>query len=341
MGGAAPILFQFAVACRPRSWPVRCSGALVRARPPDATPAEAGGGRGGARCADPAASPPGRRSPFGGEGGCPLGPGGAEGWRPGGPQAGGRAGGREGGRAGRAAAPRPPAPWGGPWPPSLSSFVSGAPLRGIHVQSGLPGGRGRQARSGRPPVGQCGGGGGEIASPRSAPPPSPGRPQGGPLRLRLPGCRSSVGRQRVMRECWGDQPGALGAQPRMPRLRCHPPGCSCPPGGVRGRCLSGRPPAVHGLGRGGEWGGSPGPLTPPPDGRGGAAWWFWPWGASRQLEGRTLPLPPSTLWKPEPRASPRSVPLAPRRRRAVLAGLGGGGRAGACWGRRFGSAVSG
>ena len=61
MVGVASILLRFAVACRPRARPVRRSGALVRARPPVATPAEAGGGgRGGAQRADPAGYPPGR-----------------------------------------------------------------------------------------------------------------------------------------------------------------------------------------------------------------------------------------------------------------------------------------
>ena len=64
-----------------------------------------------------------------------------------------------GGRGGGAGGPPPrtPAPLG-VGPPSI---VSGVPPRGILVPWGLPGGRGRQARSGRPPTGQCGGGGGE------------------------------------------------------------------------------------------------------------------------------------------------------------------------------------
>ena len=65
-----------------------------------------------------------------------------------------------GGGGGRSAAPRPPDPVGGLWPPPLSIFVSSAPPWGILVLWGLPGGRGRQARPGRPPVGQCVGGGG-------------------------------------------------------------------------------------------------------------------------------------------------------------------------------------
>ena len=91
MGGAAPILLRFVVACRPRVWSVRCSCALVRVRPPVAIPAGAGGGgRGGAGRAGSAASPPGRRGPFGGRGDFPLDPEGVGGRRPLGPQAGGR-----------------------------------------------------------------------------------------------------------------------------------------------------------------------------------------------------------------------------------------------------------
>ena len=52
--------------------------------------------------------------------------------------------------------PRPPAPSG----VGLPSVVPGVPPRGILSPWGLPGGRGRRARSGRPPTRQCGGGGG-------------------------------------------------------------------------------------------------------------------------------------------------------------------------------------
>ena len=145
MGGAAPILLRFVVPCRPWAWPVRCSGVLVRAQPPVATPVGAGAeGRRGAPCADPAASPLGRDGPFWLEEGVPSPRGGRRTCAPAARRLEGGQGGGGGGRAGRAASPQPPAPWGGPWPPSLSPFVSGAPLSGIHVQSGLPGGRGRR-----------------------------------------------------------------------------------------------------------------------------------------------------------------------------------------------------
>ena len=299
----------------------RWCGLARRRRPPQKQAGSAGAR--GVRIQLP--PPPGVAVLLGGRGDVPSAPGGRRAGAPAARRPGGeRGGGRGGGRAalllpaplphGVARGPRPCHPSSPTRPPGVYTCS-----RGCRAAVGArPGPVGRQWVS-------VAGGGGGIASPRSAPPPSPGRPQGGLLRLRLPGCRSSVGRQRVMRECAGDQLGALGARPRVPRLQCHPLGCSCPPGGVRGRCLSGRPPAVHGLGRGGDWGGSPGPLTPPPDGRGGAAWWFWPWGASRRLEGRTLPLPPSTLWKPEPRAGPRSVPLLPWQSPRGAGWLGGGG----------------
>ena len=76
--------------------------------------------------------------------------GGAEGGSSG-SQAGGGGGGGVGGPP-----PRPPALSG----VGLPSVVPGMPPRGILAPWGLPGGRGRQARSGRPPTGQCGGGGG-------------------------------------------------------------------------------------------------------------------------------------------------------------------------------------
>ena len=152
MGGAAPILFWCAAVRRPQAWSARRSGALVSARPSAATPAGAGGwGRWGARCARPAASPPPRRGPFWGRVGVPSAPGGRRVV----PVALKLRGGSGGG--GRSAAPCPPALSG----VGLPSVVFGAPPRGILVPWGLPGGRGRQMRPSRQPMGQCGGGGRE------------------------------------------------------------------------------------------------------------------------------------------------------------------------------------
>ena len=133
MGGAAPILFRFVVACRPQAWSVRSSGALVRARLSAATPAGAGGGgRWGARRAGPAASPPPRRGPFWGRGGVPSA---RRGRRFGAPAARRPGGSGGGGRGGRSAAPHPPAPSG----VGLPSFVSGAPSMGYTRAVGVAG----------------------------------------------------------------------------------------------------------------------------------------------------------------------------------------------------------
>ena len=238
MGGAASILFWCAAVRRPQAWSARCSGALVWARLLAATPAGAGGwGRWGARCAGPVASPPPpRRGPFWGRGGAPSA---QEGRRvaPVAPKLGGGSGG--GGWGG--APPRPPAPSG----VGLQSVVSGVPPRGILAPWGLPGGCGRGARSGRPPMGQCGGGGegGGTALPWFAPSSSSCRPLKGPLRLRRPGRRrSAVCRQRA---------GPAGA--------CLGRGAAVSSGGMRGRSFFGLPPSAlepEGGGRGGV--GSPG-----------------------------------------------------------------------------------
>ena len=258
MWGAAPILF----------WCVRCSGTLVWARPAAATPAGAG----------PAASPPPTSRSLLGGGGRPLGSGGAKG-RSCGSLAGG---GAEGGGGG--AAPPPPRPIGRrpafccPWraPPGYTRAV------------GVAGGRGRRARSGRPPTGQCGrGGGGGNPPPCFAPPSSQGRPLIRPLRLRRPGCRrSAVGRQQA-----GRVGACLGRGAPAPRMQ-HPLR-----GGGWGRRFFGLPPSALGpeWEGGGEWGGPSGPLAPPPDGWGGGGGMAVPApGASHRLGGCTLPPLPST-----------------------------------------------
>ena len=155
MAGAAPILLWFVAACRPRAWSARRSGALVRARLPAATPAGAGGGgRWGALRVGPAAPPPLRVAvPSGGGGVSPRlrGGGGSALLRPVG----------RGGSGGGGGVAAPPLP--APLPRRVSACDPSAPARpprGIPVPWGWPGGRGRRTRPGRPPVGQCGGGGG-------------------------------------------------------------------------------------------------------------------------------------------------------------------------------------
>ena len=99
--------------------------------------------------------------------------------------------------------------------------------------------------------------GGGIPLPWFAPPPSPGRPLKGPLRLRRPGRRrSAVGRQRAGRERAGGSPGVLAVAGVPPH-----PGCSGLCGGVRGCCLFGLPPSALGPEREGR-GGRGGPLVP-------------------------------------------------------------------------------
>ena len=280
MGGSAPILFWCAAACRPRAWSGRRSGALVQARPSAATPAGAGGlGRWGARRAGPAAPPPppASRSLLG-EGGHPLGSGGPGRRLSCGSQARGGSGGGGGG-----AAPPPPRP---PrlvrCPPAILCLRRAPPgyTRAVGVAGRLwASGAARSAANGSVRRGRGEGRGGVVSSPWFAPPPSPGRPLKGLLRLRHPGRRrSAVGRYRVGRERAGGSPGALAAAVVPP----PPPGRSGLAGRVLGRCLSGLPPSALGPegGGGGERGGPSGPLAPPPDGRGGAAWWFRPWGVA-------------------------------------------------------------
>ena len=100
-----------------------------------------------------------------------------------------------------------------------------------------------------------------------------------------------------MRECAGGPLGALSAPPRLPRPQCPPPPprVQRPPWGDAGPPSLWPAPVRCWGGGGGERGGGPGPLKPPPDGREGAAWRFRPRGASCRLGGRTLPPPPSTL----------------------------------------------
>ena len=220
MEGARPPYCSVAPPCAaprlgPCAAPLRWCGLARRPRPPREQ--AAGGAEARGVQVQPHPPPPAWRSLLG-EGGRPLGSGGAQS-RSCGPQSWG--GSRGGGWGGRSAAPRSPAPLG----VGLPSVVSGAPPWGTLVPWGLPGGRGRRARPGRPPMGQFGGGGregGGTPPPWLAPPPSPGRPLKGPLRLRrLWRRRPAVGRQRAGRERAGGSSGALAAGAVPPH-----PGCS-------------------------------------------------------------------------------------------------------------------
>ena len=336
MGGAAPILLRFPVACRPRAWSVRRSCALVQVRPPYATPAGAGGGgRGGTRRAGPAASPPGRCGPLWRRGEVPSASGG---WRAGVPMAlrpGGGSGGGGGERGPRRCSPLlcPGGVARGPRP-----CRPGPPPLGIHVQPGLRGSSRRRVRPGRLPVGQCGGGGGvrglfaavcSPAFPGRAP-----RRAASSARSWVPPFRCSPGR----RQCRIESTGGAWRAAALVAAVASPPWVPRPSQGGAGppslRLASGRPQAGGGGvgGRGGSPQSPPGPPAPPPDSRGGAAWWLLSWGASRRLGGRTLPPPPPTTGCQTLVQTLARARCSPRCRRGVPAGRRGRG-GGECWGR--------
>ena len=208
-GGARPPYCSVA-----RVAPARWRGLAPRPRPPREQ-------------VQPHPPPPASRSLLGG-GGRPLGSGGAEG-RSCGSLAGGGAGGGVGG-----APPRPPGPSG----VGLPSVAPGVPPRGILVPWGLPGGRGRRARSGRPPTGQCGGGGGgggggnPPALARAPVFPGPASDKAAPF---VPSWASPV-------RC---RPAAGRACGHLPRPWCpRTPGAASSSGGVWGRRFFGPPPSA-------------------------------------------------------------------------------------------------
>ena len=238
-------------------------------------------------------SPPRVAVPSGG-GGRPLDSGGAEG-RSCGSQAGGGCG-------GGGAPPRPPALSG----VGLPSVVSGVPPRGILAPCGLPGGRGRWARSGWPPTGQCGeggggGGGGEPPALVRAPV-FPG-PASDKSALFAPSWAPPVRRR----------PAASRVCGRLPRPWCpRTPGAGASSGGVRGRRFFGLPPSALGP----EWeggGGVGGPLVPwrrllmAGGGRHGG-----PGPGGKPSARGSHPSPAPLYLEPDPRAGPRWGLSSPR-----------------------------
>ena len=228
-----------------------------------------------------------------------------------GPQAGGgeRGGGGVGGPLRRFPPPRPVRR-----PPAICCLRRAPPgyTRAVGV-AGRPRASGAARSAANGSVRREGGGeGGGTPPPWFAPPPSSGRPLKGPLRLRRPGrCRSAVGRQRAGRERAGGSPGALAAAAVPPH-----PGCSGLFGGMRGRRLFGLPPSAlgpEGEG-GGEWGGTSGPLAPPPDSRGGQPGGPGPRGQPPAGGSHSSPAP--LYPEPDPRAGlpwgPLSHPPSPR-----------------------------
>ena len=185
--------------------------------------------------------PPAPRSLRGG--GRPLGSGRAEG-RACGSLAGGGAG--EGGLGGPP--PRPPAPSG----VGLPSVAPGVPPRGILVPWGLPGGRGRRARSGPPPTCQCGGGGGQG---RGGKPPRPGSAPVFPAPASDKAAPFAPSRASPLR-C---RPAAGRACGRLPRPWCpRTPGAAASSGGMWGCRFFGLAPSALGP----EWEGGGGAWSP-------------------------------------------------------------------------------
>ena len=269
-----------------------------------------------------------------GEGGRPLGLGGAEGRRSCGSQAGGGGGG-----GGRSAAPRSPARLGGPWPPPLSSFVPGAPPLGILVLWGWLGGSARRARPGRPPVGHCGGGGeggggrGLLALARAPAFPRPASESAAPFALSwvlLLRCRSVAGNAGACgRSTGGDlRAAALAAAAVFPPL-----GAAAPPGGC-GAAVSpaGLRPLLGG-GGGGEggapWSSDAALRRPRGDGLAVLALGGQPSaGGAHSSPAPLYPVRAGPSRRPS-LGSPAPLAVAAQRRLA----WGGGGRAGGWWGR--------
>ena len=125
-----------------------------------------------------------------------------------------------------------------------------------------------------------------------------------------------------------------------------PLGAAALSGGMRGRRLPGRPPAIRGPGGGGGGGGSPqsppGPPAPPPGGPGGWPGGSGPRGPAADGGSHSSPAPLHPLGaRPSCRPSPGSPAVLAAAACCRLAVRGGwGSKAGECWGRRFGSALS-
>ena len=356
----------------PHTAPVRCRAPPPRVVHVSSLCAGAGssaghGPRGGRRrgawgraaCGLSCAPPPGRRGPFGGRGDVLSASGGVEGRRPRGLQAGGGSGGERGVRAAQWF-PTPLARRDGPWLPAQSPSFSSAPPRGIYVQPGLAGSLGCRARPGRPSVGQPrglargaprGGGRGGLFAVVC----TPAYPGQAPRHVAssvprppycIHGCRRSAAAHRVPLSAGAELPvgsGHCGGEwaadwGHLARGRASR-GCVVPPlgatallGGVRGRRLPGRLPAIRrpGGGRGGEGGSVPAwsPVDPKRSRGGGGG--SGPAGPAADGGGALFPAPLQPLG-----ARPSCRPLLGPP--ALLAGGGGG----ECWGRRPGSAVSG
>ena len=251
--GARPTYCSGAPPCAasrlgPRVAPARLFGLARRPRPPREQAAGGAGAR-GVQVQPHPPPPPASRSLLG-EGGRPLGSGGAEGRSCGSKAGGGGAGGGGGGggpppRRASACHPLSPA-----WHPGVYSC-----RRGCRAAAGV--GRGPV---GRQWVSAAGGGGEEGGKPpalvRAPVFPEPASEGAAPF---APSWAPPVRRRSAVGRACG----------RLPRPWCPlTPSAAASLGGVRGRRFFGLPPSALGPeGEGGGGGGGPfGPLAPPPDG---------------------------------------------------------------------------
>ena len=233
-------------------------------------PRGSGWGRWGGRCAGQAATPPppvSRSLP--GEGGRPLGSGGAEGRSCGFQAGGGGAGG--GGWPAIRCLWRAPEGYtravGAAWRPRASGAAWSAANGSVR--------RGRGGGGGRNPP----------ALVRALVFPGPASDRAAPS---APSWAPPVRRRLAAGRACGRLP-----QPSCPRT----PGAAASSGGGCGAAVSSvcLRPLLGLTGRGGgKWGGPSGPPAPPPDGRGGGGMAVPATGASHRLGGRTLPPTPST-----------------------------------------------
>ena len=276
------------------------------------------GALGRAVCRSSCVPAPASRSVLG-EGGRPLGSGGAEGRRSCGPQAGGgsRGGGGRGGGA-----PPPPAP-----PPCRVSAchpLSPACPPGVYS---CHGGCRAAGGVGRGPVGRqwvsAVGGGGEggsdplvlVCAPAFPRPASEGAALFAPSWAPLVRRRSAVGRAGACGRFTGGACRGRGAPPPQVQRPLRG-GCGAP---VLSACLR---PLLGLRGGEGERGGPSGPLAPPPDGRGGMAWRLRPRGPAVGWGVALFPRPSLPCESRILVQALAGVPCPPRRRRAALAGRG-------------------
>ena len=283
---------------RPRAAPARWRGLARRPRPLREQAAGGAGARGVQ--VQPHPPPPSRCGPFWGRGFVPSAPG----RRRVAPVALKLGGGSVGGGLGGPLC-RPPPPRHVGRRPAIRCLRRAPPgyTRAVGV-AGRPraSGAARSAANGSVRRGGGGGGGGNppavVRAPAFCRPASEGA---APFAL---SCappvqrRSAAGGPGACGRFTGGACGGCGApSPRMQRPLL---------GGVRSRRLFGLPPSAlgpDGERGGGEWGGASGPLAPPPDGRGGAAWRSRPRGPAVDWGGASFPRPPLPRAGPSCRAS--------------------------------------